>query len=230
VPDDGVIILTGAASGIGRASAEALARRPRTLALVDFDAAPLAEAVEGCRKDSPRSAGFVCDVSDEAAVSRTCQQISKRLGDASVLVNCAGIGFHAPFLEIEPADWLKMFNVNLMGSVYFIREVLPGMIRARSGLIINVGSRRGLEPKAGTAAYSATKAGLLGLTKALVAEVSGHGVKVTYLAPGGTKTKLGTPKDPRFLEASVIADAIVYIVANGGNAWVRQLEIMPLGL
>jgi 3-oxoacyl-[acyl-carrier protein] reductase len=230
MPDDGVVILTGAASGIGRASAEALARKSHALALVDVDGAALAEVMEACRKDSPRSAGFVCDVSDEAAVGRTCKEISKRFGAVSVLVNCAGIGFHAPFLEIEPTDWLKMFNVNLMGSVYFIREVLPGMVRARSGLIINVGSRRGLEPKAGTAAYSATKAGLLGLTKALVAEVSGHGVKVTYLAPGGTKTKLGTPKDPRFLEASVIADAILYIVANGGNAWVRQLEIMPLGL
>lgn len=230
MPEQGIVILTGAASGIGRASAEALARKSHTLALVDLDAAGLGEVVQACRKDSPRSAGFVCDVADEAAVNHTCQQILERFGAVSVLVNSAGIGFHARFLEIQPADWLRMFNVNLMGSVYFIREVLPGMIRAHSGLIINVGSRRGLEPKAGTSAYSATKAGLLGLTRALVAEVSGHGVKVTYLAPGGTKTKLGTPKDPRFLEASVIADAIVYIVAIGGNAWVRRLEIMPLGL
>ena len=230
MPGSGVIILTGAASGIGRASAEALASKSHSLALVDVDAAGLAELVEACRKHSPRSAGFVCDVADESAVKHACKQVLDRFGIVSVLVNCAGIGFHAPFLEINPTDWLRMLNVNLMGSVYFIREVLPGMIRARSGLIINVGSRRGLEPKAGTSAYSATKAGLLGLTKALVEEVSGHGVKVTYLAPGGTKTKLGTPKDPRFLEASVIANAIVYIVGNGSHAWVRQLEIMPLGL
>jgi 3-oxoacyl-[acyl-carrier protein] reductase len=229
MPNDGAIILTGAASGIGRAAAEALAGKSRTLALVDVNAEMLARVVDGCRKHSPHATGFTCDVTDGAAVTRTCRQIRDPFGTPSVLVNCAGIGRFAPFLEIEPAEWLRMFNVNVMGAVLFTRAVLPDMIAAGGGTIINVGSRMAIDPHPRTTAYSASKGALLGFTKALAQEVSDHGVKVTFLAPGGTKTNLATPKHDRYLEPTAIADAIVYITENGGNAWVRNLEVLPLG-
>ncbi|MGH9438837.1 MAG: SDR family NAD(P)-dependent oxidoreductase, partial [Terriglobia bacterium] len=124
--DDGVIILTGAASGIGRASAEALAKKSRTLALVDVNTDALNQVVQKCRKNSPHTAGFPCDVTDGAAVIRTSEQIHKAFGRVAVLVNCAGIGWHAPFLEIEPEGWMQIFNVNVMGTIHFIRAVLPG--------------------------------------------------------------------------------------------------------
>lgn len=228
-PNQGVIILTGAASGIGRAAAEALARKSRPLALVDVNADMLAQVVDTCRKESPRTAGFTCDVTDGAAVSRTCQQIRNTFGTVAVLVNCAGIGRFAPFLEIEPEEWLRIIQVNLLGAVLFTRAVLADMIAAGDGTIINVGSRMAIDPHPGTSAYAASKAGLLALTRVLAAEVSKHGVKVTYLAPGGTKTNLATPKHDRYLEPAAIADAIVYITENGGNVWVRNLEVLPLG-
>jgi 3-oxoacyl-[acyl-carrier protein] reductase len=229
MPDAGVVILTGAASGIGRATAEALARKSRTLALVDLNAAALGQVVETCRECAPRTAAFPSDVTDPSAVSATYEKIRQDLGVASVLVNCAGIGRFAPFLEIEPEEWMRMFNVNVMGAVHFTRAVLPDMISAGDGLIVNVGSRMALDPHPSTTAYAATKGALHGFSKALAMEVKAHGVKVTYLAPGGAKTNLGTPKHEGYLDPSAIADAIVYVTENTGNVWVRDLVVLPLG-
>jgi 3-oxoacyl-[acyl-carrier protein] reductase len=227
--EDGLIILTSAASGIGRATAEALARKSRPLALVDINSEQLNSVVALCRKASPLIAGFTCDVSDEASVAKTYKQIREQLGPPQVLINCAGVGRFAPFLEIEPAEWLRMFHVNVMGTVLFTRAVLPDMIAASSGTIINVGSRMAIDAHATTTAYAASKAAILAFSKALAAEVSDKGVKVTVLAPGGTKTNLATPKQEGYLEPSAVADAIVYITGNRGNAWVRELVMLPLG-
>jgi short-subunit dehydrogenase len=227
--DDGVIILTGAASGIGSAAAEGLARKSRRLALLDINAESLEQVAGSCRKNSPQTAGFTCDVTDRVSVECTYRQIEERFGAVEVLVNCAGIGCFAPFLETPTEEWQRIFNVNVMGTVHCIRSALPGMIAAGRGLIVNVGSRMAIDPCAGMTAYAASKAAVLGLTKALAAEVSGRGVKVTYLAPGGTKTNIATPKYEGYMEPAAIADAIVYIIGNEGNAWVRNLEVLPLG-
>jgi 3-oxoacyl-[acyl-carrier protein] reductase len=229
MPNAGVVILTGAASGIGRATAEALARKSRTLALVDVNATVLNEVVESCRKHAPRTASFPCDVTDPSAVNSNYQKIRRDLGIASVMVNCAGIGRFAPFLEIELEEWVRMFNVNVMGAVHFTRAVLADMVSAGDGLIINVGSRMAIDPHPTTTAYAATKGALHGFSKALAMEVKSHGVKVTYLAPGGAKTNIGTPKDEGYLDPEAIAEAIVYVTENTGNVWVRDLVVLPLG-
>lgn len=225
----GSVVLTGAASGIGRAAAEVLARKSWRLALVDVNAGPLEQVAASCRAHSPQTTGFVCDVSDGASVGRAFREIEERYGPVDVLVNSAGIGYFGPFLETPTEEWRRIYDVNVLGTVHSIRSVLAGMIAAGRGLIINVGSRMGIDPCAGMTAYAASKTAVLGLTKALVAEVSGHGVKVTYLAPGGTKTGIATPKYEGYMEPGAVADAIVYIIENQGNAWVRNLEVLPLG-
>lgn len=227
MPNAGVVVLTGAASGIGRAAAQALSGKSRTLALVDVNAPALDDVVKTCRKHAP-AAAFPCDIADGSAVSATYQRIRAELGPASVLINCAGIGRFAPFLEIDPQEWIRMLEVNVMGAVYFTRAVLPDMLSAGDGLIINVGSRMALDPHPTTTAYAATKGALHGLSKALAMEVKGHGVRVTYLAPGGAKTNLGTPKHEGYLDPKAIADAIVYVSENIGNVWVRDLVVLPL--
>ena len=222
------VAITGAASGIGRATAEAMATRGFHLALVDVSAEALEKATKACGKE--KSAGFVCDVTDETAVTITWKHIRERLGFVDVLVNCAGIARYAPFEELAPAEWRRMFEVNVMGPVLFTRAALPEMVAKRRGTIINVGSHRGIEPKIGTSAYSASKAALLGMTRAVAAEVGSQGVKVSYLAPGGTNTGLGTPPDSRFMRPSAIAQAILFICEAEDNAWVRDLVVLPLGV
>lgn len=223
-----VTILTGAASGIGRASAEALAKKSHRLALVDRDAAMLKDVEVSCRNISPQSAAFVCDVTDAAAVERTYRKIRDEMSAASVLINCAGIGIHAPFLETAVEDWVRMFDVNVMGAVHFTRAVLPEMLAASEGLIVNVGSRMAVDPHPNTTAYAASKAALLAFSKSLALEVKQHGVKISLLAPGGAKTNIATPKHAGYLEPSAIAEAIVYITENTGKAWVRDLVVLPL--
>ena len=144
--------------------------------------------------------------------------------------DCAGVARYAGFLELEAVEWHRMYAVNVLGTVLFTREVLGGMIARQGGTIINLSSRRGIEPKSATTAYSASKAAVLALSRALAEEVSEHGIKVTYLAPGGTKTGLSTPKDERFLDPSAIAEAIVYVCETGDRVWVRDLAVLPLGL
>ena len=230
MPSDHPIILTGAASGIGRATAQALAAKGHTLALVDVNAQMLNEVAGVCQRTSARTRGFTCDVTDQAAVTRTWQQIRGEFGGIATLINCAGIGRFAPFLEIEPAEWLRMFHVNVMGAVHLTRAVLPDMLAAGEGLIINVSSRMAIDPHPTTTAYAASKAALHAFSKSLAMEVKDRGIKVTFLAPGGTKTNIATPKHEGYLEPSAIADAIVYITENSAkNVWVRDLVVLPLG-
>ena len=221
-------IITGAASGIGRATAEMMAKRGFRLALVDRSADGLKQTATVCDQDD--AVVFVCDVTDEAAVALAVEQIHAQFGAVDILVNCAGIARYAPFAELTTDDWRRMFEVNVMGTLFCSRAVLPEMIARGRGTIINVGSHRGIEPKVGTAAYSASKAAVLGMTRALAAEVGPLGIKVTYLAPGGTNTGLGTPPDSRFMQPSAIAEAIVFICESEKNAWVRDLVVLPLGV
>jgi len=230
MPAERPIILTGAASGIGRATAEQLAARSRVLALVDVQAESLHQVVATCKKHSPRSRGFVCDVADQSSVERAYKAIREELGAAGILINCAGIGRFAPFLEIETGEWERMFRVNVMGAVFFTRAALPSMLAAGEGLIINVSSRMAIDPHPNTTAYAASKAAILAFSKALAMEVKDRGIKVTLLAPGGAKTNIATPKHEGYLEPRTIAEAIVYVTENTAkNAWVRDLTILPLG-
>jgi 3-oxoacyl-[acyl-carrier protein] reductase len=220
--------VTGAASGIGRATAEILAKRGFRLALVDLSADGLKQTAATCGEDN--AAAFICDVTDEAAVARAVEQIRRRLNTIDILINCAGIARYAPFAELTTDDWRRMFEVNVLGTLFCARAVLPAMMARGRGTIINVGSHRGIEPKVGTAAYSASKAAVLGMTRALAAEVGPLGIKVTYLAPGGTNTGLGTPPDSRFMSPAAIAQTIAFICETEDNAWVRDLVILPLGV
>jgi 3-oxoacyl-[acyl-carrier protein] reductase len=230
MPSERPIILTGAASGIGRAAAQALAVKAHPLALVDVNANMLNEVVGVCQKSSARTRGFPCDVTDPAAVARTWEKIRGEFGGVATLINCAGLGRFAPFLEIEPAEWLRMFNVNVMGAVHLTRAVLQDMLAAGEGLIINVSSRMAIDPHPNTTAYAASKAALHAFSKSLAMEIKDRGIKVTFLAPGGTKTNIATPKHEGYLEASAIADAIVYITENTAkNVWVRDLVVLPIG-
>jgi 3-oxoacyl-[acyl-carrier protein] reductase len=227
--NEGSIILTGAGSGIGRATAEAFAKKAHPLALVDIDSERLEQIAATCRRTSTRTTSFVCDVSNQSNVAQTYQAIRSQSGTPKILINCAGMGRFAPFLEIEPAEWIRMFQVNVMGTVFFTRAVLPDMLAAGSGTIINVGSRMAIDAHSTTTAYAATKGAILAFSKALAAEVSTKGIKVTFLAPGGTKTNIATPKHDSYLEPSAVADAIVYIAENEGNVWIRDLVVLPLG-
>jgi NADP-dependent 3-hydroxy acid dehydrogenase YdfG len=229
----GATVITGAASGIGRATARRLSATGQTLALLDRSPEPLAAAAAECVGVAQMPAAYPCDVTDGAAVQSTIKEVASRFDGVDNLVLAAGIGRYAPFLETTMEEWSGFLDVNVLGIVRCIRAALPYMVAAGTGRIIILGSRRGMEPGRETAAYSATKAALHGIAGALAQEVGPKGVHVTLLCPGGVRSNFrnipGETKDERWLEADDIAEAIAYVLAQPPKAWIRQMDLLPLG-
>ena len=185
-----VALVTGAGKGIGRAVALALAAEGVNVGLLsrteaDLQAVAAATAVHGVK-----TASVVADVADRAAVEAAVAHIAQELGPIDILINNAGIGHFAKFLEMEPAQWEHIIQVNLLGTYYATRAVLPAMIARQTGDIINISSTAGQRGAAGTSAYSASKFAVLGLTEALMQEVRKHNIRVSALTPSTVATPL----------------------------------------
>ncbi len=179
-----VAIVTGASRGIGRAIAERFLGEGAAVMLNSRTEAELKKTAEELRK-SARVACLAGDVSQEATVRRLVEQTRKELGEIDILVNNAGIyGGLKGLTELTAEDWDRVMAINLRSAFLLTRAVLPGMVERGRGAILNIStiSAKGAYPLSG--AYAASKAGLLGLTRAAAAEVSAKGVRVNALCPG----------------------------------------------
>ena len=186
-----VAVVTGASRGIGRAVALRLARMGYDIAVCYHTAEDLArEVVEQLRADGYGAAAFCCDVSDVASVAAMATAVREQLGDVSVLVNNAGIAQQKLFTDITAFDWDRMIGVHLTGTFNACREFLPDMIRRHDGVIINISSMWGQVGGSCEVHYSAAKAGVIGLTKALAKEVGPSSVRVNCVAPGVIQTDM----------------------------------------
>jgi NAD(P)-dependent dehydrogenase (short-subunit alcohol dehydrogenase family) len=183
-----VAVITGAAQGIGRRTAEVLGSRGYALALSDLRAAAdTRRAVEALGADAVELTG---DISDEAVVARLGESVRTRWGRVDVLVNNAGISMIAPAENLSPADYRRVLEVNLIAPFLLAKEFGAMMLAHRSGSIINVSSVAGLVAIADRSAYNASKHGLIGLTRTLAAEWGGRGVRVNAVCPGWVKTEM----------------------------------------
>jgi 3-oxoacyl-[acyl-carrier protein] reductase len=187
-----VALVTGASRGIGRAIAIALARGGASVALnyAGNDAAA-AEALELVQKAGAAKAKlYKFDVADPAACAAAVESIVADLGGLNILVNNAGIAVDGLVMRIKDEDWNRQLQVNLTGAFNLIRAVTRPMMKAKGGAIVNLTSVVGEMGNAGQAAYSATKAGLLGLTKSVARELSSRNVRVNAVAPGYIDTDM----------------------------------------
>ena len=180
-----VALITGAAVGIGRATAILMAERGASLVLVDIDEKGLENLKAELGKYNTDILTFVCDVSDERAVYTTVKKAEDHFGKIDVLVNNAALWrCWSSFVETSTDEWKKYLDVNIMGVVYFTKAVLPRMIENHYGRIVNVASVAGVYGNANMVHYSATKGALISMTKALAKEVSADGVIVNAVSPG----------------------------------------------
>ncbi|MDN5388102.1 MULTISPECIES: 3-ketoacyl-ACP reductase [Bacillus] len=183
-------LITGGGRGIGRATAIALAKEGVHIALIGRTAANLEKAAEELKAFGVKVSVAAADVKDLTAVERAVQSVKGELGQIDILINNAGIGGFAGFLEQSPEEWENIVQVNLMGVYNVTRVVLPEMIERKAGDIINISSTAGQRGAAGTSAYSASKFAVLGLTESLMQEVRKHNIRVSALTPSTVATDL----------------------------------------
>lgn len=224
-----VALISGASRGIGRAAASKLAADGAQVALVGRDAEELKLAAAAC----PGTARpYVADVTNEEQVNELASRVAADLGPVDILVNNAGVGEYGSFLELEPVHWRRMLETNLLGAVHMTRAALPSMLQRQSGWVVNVASRQALEPPAGASAYSASKAGLVALSRSLAQEVADAGIRVCVICPGGVATDFaGVPaseKPAELLTPETVADVIVYACSLPPTVWVRDLIVLPM--
>lgn len=185
-----IALVTGAGKGIGRAVALALAQEGAHVALLARTETDLQAVAEEIRRQGGKAALAAADVADRAAVEAAVQQLTAELGPIDILINNAGIGTFAKFLDMDPTEWEHIIQVNLLGTYYVTRAVLPGMMERQLGDIINISSTAGQRGAASTSAYSASKFGVLGLTESLMQEVRKHNIRVSALTPSTIATPL----------------------------------------
>ena len=211
---DRVVIVTGASSGIGRATAELFASEGALVAVFARSAEKLAQLA------GPRVLAVTGDVANEADIDRLFTEVESRFGDCDVLVNNAGTTDVAPLIDTPPDRWDRMFAVNVRGVYLATRRALPAMVARRSGAIVNVSSISGVigpEKFPGFVSYCASKAAVIGMTEALAVEVRQAGVRVNCVSPGSVDTPMwadvsgGAPAD---MTPEEIARAIRFLASS----------------
>ena len=179
-----IALVTGASRGLGRAIAQRLAQDGWTLALVARQADKLQEVRTAIEAAGGKASVYPADISDPKAADQVIANVEKDLGPLGALINNAGITKDGLVMRMEDSDWSSVIDTNLTGAFRWIRAVSRGMLKARSGRIINIGSVVGLVGNAGQANYAAAKAGLIGLTQSVAREFASRGVTCNCVCPG----------------------------------------------
>ncbi|RCW41500.1 3-ketoacyl-ACP reductase [Paenibacillus prosopidis] len=209
-------IITGAGKGIGKAIAAALAEEGVNLGLVARTSADL-EALQAELTDTygVKVAITAADISVKAEVDRAVASLKESLGSIDILINNAGIASFGTLLDMEPEQWERIIQTNLMGTYYVTRAALPTMVEQSSGSIINIASTAGERGFATGSAYCASKFAVLGLTEALMQEVRKSNIRVTALTPSTVNTELATNAglkigdEDRMMQAEDVAELVL---------------------
>lgn len=232
-----VVLVTGSSRGIGaEVAVKAAAEGARVAVHYHRSADGARDTVARVRGVGAEAERFAADIGDGGQAEQLVERVIGHFGQLDGLVNNAGLTLVGPFLEIEPAEWDAVIRTDLTAAFHTCRAVLPSMVARGSGAIVNVASRLGQIGVADTAAYSAAKAGLIGLTRALAREFGPRGVRVNAVAPGVTMTDMTTDlveseegrrrlrEMPlgRFGRADEVADAVIFLLSDASSLFLGQ--------
>lgn len=185
-----VAYITGAGSGLGRATAALFAADGARVFAVDINEAGVNEVIASIRAAGGEADGGRCDVSSSDDVKRSIRSAVDRFGGLQVLINAAGVGRAARLEEIDENEWQRVMSVNLNGVFYTTKAAMDHLLRNRFSTIVNVASIAGLRGQAYAAHYCASKAGLINFTRSIALEFASRGLRANCIAPGGVETSL----------------------------------------
>ena len=232
-----VVLVTGSSRGIGAEIAAKAAEEGASVAVHYRTSADGAQrTVDRARRMGVEAEAFQADLTDGAQAEGLVGQVIARFGRIDALVNNAGRTQVGPFLDIDPRDWDEIIATDLTAAFHTCRAVLPSMVERGSGTIVNVASRLGQMGVAQTAAYSAAKAGLIGLTRALAKEFGPHGIRVNAVAPFVIVTEMTSDlveseegqrrlRDAalgRFGTAAEVADTVIFLLSDASSLYTGQ--------
>jgi NADP-dependent 3-hydroxy acid dehydrogenase YdfG len=240
---DKVAIITGASSGIGEATAIALAAEGAKVAIAARRGERLQALTERIEANGGKALPIVTDVTDQTQVNNLVQKVNAELGRVDILVNNAGIAILGTIEAGNPADWRRSFDINVLGVLYATHAVLPLLKAQKSGHIVNISSVAGRTARAGVGVYNATKWGVNAFSEALRQEVYRDNIRVTIIEPGLVETEINNHvTDPVAkqsieqrikaitpLQAEDIAAAIIYAVTQPQRVNVNEILIRPTG-
>ncbi len=227
-----VAIVTGAGTGIGRATALILAGAGCAVAACARTAADLDVLAEEIRAAGGRVLAVPTDVTDESQVAALVERTLSEYGRVDVLVNNAGMNVRAPIWDLKSEDWRAILDVNTTGTFFCTRAVAPTMMERRSGKIINVSSRAGRRATPTRAAYSTAKFGVVGFGEAVQLDLKDYGITVTNVLPGPIATPLrrrSVPnEDPTLLIGpEEVAEVILFLVTRPHDVIIPEIAIFP---
>lgn len=224
-------LITGAGKGIGKAVAIALAKEGVNVILLARTQSDVDEVAKEVNTFGVKSLALTADVADINSVNNAIEKAFSEFKSIDILINNAGIAAFGNFLELEPAAWERIIQVNLMGTYYVTRAVLPNMIERQTGDIINISSTAGLNGNALTSAYSASKFAVLGLTDSLMQEVRKHNIRVTALTPSTVATdmakelKLTNGNPDKVMQSEDIAELIIAQLKLNRRVFIKNSSI-----
>lgn len=224
-------LITGAGKGLGRAIAIALAQEGVHVGLMARTEADLNNVAAELAPFQVKTAIATADVADINAVNAAVSTIKETLGTIDILINNAGISSFGSFMELDPERWEQIVKVNLFGPYYVTRAILPDMISAKTGDIINVSSTAGKNGGAVTSAYSASKFALIGMSESLMQEVRKHNIRVTTLTPSTIATdmakdlKLTDGNPDRVMQAEDFAELVVAHLKLNRRVFIKESAI-----
>jgi 3-oxoacyl-[acyl-carrier protein] reductase len=221
-------LITGAGKGIGKVIAIALAKEGVNVILLSRTQSDLDEVAAIISEFGVKSLSLTADVSDIESINHAVARALNEFKTIDILINNAGIAAFGRFLDIEPAVWASIIQVNLMGTYYTTRAVLPSMIERRTGDIINISSTAGTKGNAKTSAYSASKYAVLGLTESLMQEVRRYNIRVTALTPSTIATEMAaelkqtTGSGKNEMQAEDLAELIVATLKLNRRVFIKE--------
>lgn len=241
--DDQVAIVTGAARGLGQVIARDLAASGATVACVDVNEELLAGTVESIQQAGGKAAAFACDVTDGDRVTAVVKEVVSQFGRLDILVNNAGVTRDNLVMRMKDEEWDLVLGINLRGTFLFTRAAAKPMSKGKRGRIINIASVSGMMGNPGQVNYSASKAGVIGLTRTVSKELSKRNITVNAVAPGFIATDMAAKLGDELLEQiksetplgrlgvpQDVADAVLFLASEAASFITGHVLVVDGGL